>query len=196
MTGIEKIVARLESEAGAELDAMKAEAKAQRDAVLAEYRAQADAEYESNIKTGKAACALRKERLQSAAEMEAKKLMLSCKQDLVSGIFDKAVERICALPQAQYVSFLVAQVVGAVQSGEEELIFNARDAAAVGAEVVKAANASLGAKGALRLSAETRTIPGGVILKRGSIETNCAVDTLVQLRRTDLASQVAEILFA
>jgi V/A-type H+-transporting ATPase subunit E len=196
MTGIDKIIARLESEAGAELDALKAEAAEKREAALAEYREQAQKEYESNIKSGKAACALRGERLQSAAEMEAKKKMLSFKQELVGDVFTAAQERIIHLPHDEYVSFLAAQAANAAQSGTEELIFNARDAREVGAEVVKAANARLGEKGTLTLSAETRKIPGGVIVKRGNIEANCAVDMLVQLRRADLASQVAEILFA
>ena len=196
MTGIEKIIARLESEAGAELDALKAETEAQREAVLAEYRAKAEQLYESNIKSGKTACALRGERLQSAADMEAKKRMLAFKQELVGQVFDAAAERIIHLPQKDYISFLAAQAVKAAQTGTEELIFNAKDAKEVGAEVVKAANAKLGAKGKLSLSAQTRKIPGGVIVKRGDIEANCAVDMLVQLQRATLASQVAEILFA
>lgn len=196
MTGIEKIIARLESEANQELTALKAEADKEREAALAEYRSQADAVYESNIKSGKAACALRGERLQSAAEMEAKKKLLSFKQELVSGVFDNAVEQISHLPKDKYVAFLVDQVLSAVQTGDEELIFNARDAQKYGADVIWTANARLGKRGHLKVSEETRAIPGGVIVKRGNIEANCAVDILVQLRRADLAAQVAEILFA
>ncbi|MBQ6927829.1 MAG: V-type ATP synthase subunit E [Oscillospiraceae bacterium] len=196
MTGIEKIIARLESEANAELEAMRSQAKAENDAVLAEYREKANAEYESNIKSGKAACLLRGERLQSAAEMEAKKQLLSCKQELVNTVFDRAVEEISHLPKDQYVAFLVKQVLQAVQTGDEELIFNARDARKYGADVIWTANAKLGKKGNLKVSEENREIPGGVIVKRGNVEANCAADILVQLRRADLASQVAEILFA
>ena len=56
--------------------------------------------------------------------------------------------------------------------------------------------AEKGIKGALTVSGETREISGGVIVRQGNIEVNCAVETLVQLRRSELASQVAEILFA
>ena len=64
---------------------------------------------------------------------------------------------------------------------------------------VEAANALLaqrGVKGSLTVSSDTRAISGGVIVRQGNIEVNCAVETLVQLRRSELASQVAEILFA
>ena len=129
------------------------------------------------------------------AEMEAKKDLLAFKQELVSEAFAAAVERIANLPKEEYVRFLADLAAKASQFRCEELIFNARDAAAVGKDVVKAANALLGADARLTVSEETRDIPGGFIAKQGSIETNCAVDTMVLLRRGDLAAQVAELLF-
>ena len=56
--------------------------------------------------------------------------------------------------------------------------------------------AKKGLPGKLTVSADTRPISGGVIVRQGNIEVNCAVETLVQLRRSELASQVAEILFS
>ena len=195
MKGIENIVAQLESEAKAELDALSAETKASCDALAEEFRGKAEEEYAARLRTGKAACAQREERLASAAEMESRKALLSFKQSLVSDVFAKAVERLANLPEADYVAFLAGQAAKAALNGSEELIFNPRDAAAVGAKVAEAANAALGPKGHLTVSGETRNIPGGVIVKQNDIETNCSVDMLVQLRRNDLAGQVAEILF-
>ncbi|MBQ9734008.1 MAG: V-type ATP synthase subunit E, partial [Clostridia bacterium] len=83
--------------------------------------------------------------------------------------------------------------------GEEELLFSTADRAAVGAAVVKQANArakQLGKRGTMALSEETAEIPGGFIMRSGNIETNCAVDTLVKMHRAALSSQVAEILFS
>jgi hypothetical protein len=93
------------------------------------------------------------------------------------------------------VDFLASLAAKASQYRCEELIFNAKDAADVGKDVVKAANAALGSGACLTVSEETRDIPGGFIAKQGNIETNCALDTMVLLRRGDLASQVAELLF-
>ena len=196
MTGIEKIIARLEAEAQAEQEALRAETEARNQALLADCREKAEAIYEAELRAGKAACALQGERLQSAAEMESKKLLLGCKQELVNGVFEHAVERLSHMAGDPYVAFLVKQVLRAVQTGDEELVFNARDARKYGKDVVWTANARLGAKGRLRVSEEIRDIPGGVIVKRGNVETNCAADLLVQLQRADLASLVAEILFA
>ena len=196
MKGIDNIIARLESDARAEIDKLNAETKAQCDSLLGEYRQKADAEYAARLKAGQEAAAVRAERMASAADLEARKALLSFKQELVGDIFDAAAKRLSSLPEAEYTDFLASQAAKASATGKETLLFNARDAASVGSAVAKKANALLGAKGKLTVSDETREIPGGVIVKNGDIETNCAINMLVQLRRSDLASQVAEILFA
>ena len=63
----------------------------------------------------------------------------------------------------------------------------------MGRAAVDAANAQNG--GQLTLSGETANIPGGFILRNGSIEVNCAYDTLVRLQKTETAGQVARQLF-
>lgn len=196
MNGIDKITAKLAADAQAEVDALRSESRAECDAILAEYRAKADAAYDAALKAGRDACALRAERAQSAAELDARKDLLGFKQSLVSDVFARAAEKLVNLPRADYVKFLASQAARAASDGTETLIFNAKDAQSVGRDVAEAANQLLGARGKLTVSRETRNIPGGVIVKQGDIEANCAVDMLVQLRRSDLASQVAEILFA
>ena len=196
MNGIEKITAKLAAEAQVEIEALRADSKAECDGILADYKVKAEAAYEAALKDGERACALRAERAASAAELDARKELLSFKQSLVSDVFTKAAAKLVSLPEAEYAAFLTAQVTKAAATGDEVLIFNAKDAAAVGKKVADAANKALGEKGRLTVSRETREIPGGVIVKQGDIETNCSVDMLVQLRRNDLASQVAEILFA
>ena len=196
MTGIDNIIARLEADARAEIDQLNAETRSECDAILAEFKTKADAAYETRVKEGKNNCAQRSERALSAAELDARKEMLTFKQELVSDVFAKAGARLTSLPKAEYVDFLASQAAKAAVTGSEELLFNAKDAKEVGAEVANAANKLLGAKGKLTVSGETRPISGGVIVKQGDIEANCAVEMLVQLRRNDLASQVAEILFS
>jgi V/A-type H+-transporting ATPase subunit E len=196
MNGIDKIIARLESDTQSEIDALNDETSARCEAIRQAFGEKAQAVYDERIKAGAEECRLQGERLASAADMESRKSMLAFKQELVSGVFDAAVERIAALPRAEYVAFLASLAAKAAVYGTEELLFNAKDANEVGRDVAKAANAKLGAKGKLTVSEETRDIPGGVIVRHGDIETNCAIDILVQLQRSDLASRVAEVLFA
>ncbi len=198
MNGIEKITARLMRDAQAEIDAVNAEADAQCAAIIGEYEAKAAEAYEKRMAKGKADCTSRSERMAATADMEQRKATLAFKQEMVGEVFAQAVEAIAALPKDEYVEFLAALAAEAAISGEEEMIFSERDKAAVGAEVVKRANAALknkGARGTVCLSEETADIPGGFIMRSGNIEVNCSADTLVQLHRASLSSQVAEILF-
>ena len=101
---------------------------------------------------------------------------------------------IVSLPEKDYVAFLAKLAARASVTGEEEILLNTRDREAIGAKLVKAANALL-PNGKLSLSDETRDIAGGLILRRGSIEANCSAELLVELSQSDLSAKVAEILF-
>lgn len=199
MNGIEKISNRLVADAEAEIAALNEDTLQHCEVLRAEYERKAQEEYQSRLAEGAKAAEIRLQRLGSAAEMEAKKSILAFKQEMVAKAFADAADALANLPEEQYVQFLASQAAQAASSGTEELIFNARDQKAVGDKVAKAANALLerrGVRGGLTVSADTRAISGGVIVRQGNIEVNCAVETLVSLRRSELASQVAEILFA
>ncbi len=198
MNGIEKITARLTRDAQVEIDALNAETDAQCAAILAEAEAKAAEAYEKRMEKGRADCAARSERMAATADMEQRKAALAFKQEMVGEAFEKATEAIVNLPEEEYIAFLAALAAEAAITGEEEMVLSAADKARLGSAVVKAANALLKQKkgrGTVTLAEETADIPGGFILRSGNIEVNCAVDTLVQMHRASLSSQVAEILF-
>lgn len=181
----------------AEIAALEAETEARCAEITAEAEAKAAEAYEKRIAKGKADCAERGERLGAAADMEARKAILAFKQEMVGEAFEKATEAIINLPKEEYIDFLASQAAAASSSGCEELLFSERDKAVAQAAAEKA-NAILREKGSpaqLKVSEITADIPGGLILRQGDIEVNCAVDSLVFLHRDRLASQVASILF-
>lgn len=47
----------------------------------------------------------------------------------------------------------------------------------------------------LTMAEESRSIKGGFILIDGKVETNCAFETLVRLEKTNMAGEVAKLLF-
>ena len=144
------------------------------------------------------ACEDRVSGMERIAQMEARKGVLALKQEMVSASFDKACEMIVALPQAQYIELLAKLAADAAVTGDEELVLNARDKAAVGEAVVKAANAKLEAKGVkagLSLSDADGCFAGGLILHRGNIEVNCTAELLVELCREEMSATLAGVLF-
>lgn len=194
MNGIEKITARIIANAEAEATDVKAEAAAKCELIREEYDKKSQDEYWRIVKSGVKDCEARVQRLGRAAEMEAKKSILSLKQDMVSDAFTKSVEQVRAMPQEQYIDFLARLASKSSCSGTEEIIVSERDAG-IGNEVAQCANKLMNGRGTLKFSGKVRDILGGVILSDGDIEINCSIEAQASQYRYELASQVAEIIF-
>ena len=167
MNGIDKITQRITADAQAEIDRVLGEAKAEAAKITAKYQAQADAEAADLAAKNRKAAAEREERLESTAQMEARKLALAAKQEMVERAYALALKKLCAMPEDQYVKVLAALLCEASSTGKEEVIF----------------------------SKETRPIQGGFILRAENVEVNCAFDTLVRLQKAETAGAVVKKLF-
>ena len=194
MNGIEKITQRIASDAQAEVDRILGDARDEAGRIAANYRAQADAEAAELAAKNEKAAAEREERLVSAAQMEARKVQLAAKQEMVEKAYIQALDKLCALPEEQYVALLADLLVKASSNGKEEAVFSPEDRERVGEAAVAKANELSGKQ--LRLSDETQPIRGGFILKDKNVEVNCTFETLVRLQKAETAGAVAQKLFA
>mgnify|MGYP000975869833 FL=1 len=195
MDGIEKITGRINEDVQREIDAMTADARREAGEIAARYREQADRESAEIVERGRRAAAEREERLASVAQLEARKLELAAKQEMLQKAFDKALERLLTLPEEQYIVLLSELAVKAARTGREQVILSQKDRTRYGKQAVTAANEKLGDKGHLTLSQESRPIKGGLILSDGDVEVNGAFETLVRLQRGALDREVAKVLF-
>ena len=198
MKGTEKIIAHIRADGDAQAKKIIDEASKQAEELRAESFKAALAEYEKLMQAGNAECEDILSGSHRIAEMEAKKSVLSVKQEMISAAFDAAREEIVNMPRDKYTQFLARMAAEAAVSGMEEIVLNARDKAEVGKAVCKAANELLSAKGTpgkLTVSEETADISGGVIVRFGGIETNCSIDALIRQRRSGLSTEVAAALF-
>lgn len=193
MNGIEKITQLIESDAQAEIDRILGAARAESAETAARYREQADAEAAELAAKNQKAAAEREERLVSVAQMEARKVILGAKQEMVEKAYIRALEKLCAMPEEQYVAVLAGLLAQASSSGHEEAVFSPGDRERVGKAAVEKANAATGKK--LKLSAETQPIKGGFILKDKNVEVNCTFETLVRLQKAETAGAVVKKLF-
>ena len=197
MNGLEKINERIRQESQTQAETILAEARQQCEAIKARWEAEAKQVYETRMSAGRQDIQEQAASLERIARLESKKELLQLKQDLVSAGFDKARDAISALPAQQYCAFL-AKLAANAAAGGEAVILNQKDRAAHGAQVVKAANEALqkaGKPAGLTLAEDTGAFSGGLILRRGSVETNCTTELLVELCRGDMAAKLAGILF-
>lgn len=194
MKGTEKIIAHIRADAEARSGEILAEAERQCAAVREDFEKQAGELYAERIRAGVKACQDRLDSQQRLGRMESKKSVLAVKQEMVEQCFSDAKAQILALPEERYVEFLASLAAKASSSGDEEILLNARDRAAIGEKVVTAANEKLGG-GKLRLGEGSGAFDGGLLLRRGSIEVNCTAELLVELCRGEMSAQLAEVLF-
>ena len=195
MDGIEKITGRINEDVQREIDALTADANREAGEITARYQAQAQQESADIVERGRKAAAEREERLASVAQLDARKLELAAKQEMLQKAFDTALAYLLDLPEDKYVALLADLAVRAARTGSEQVILSQKDRTRFGKQAVTAANEKLGDKGRLTLSQETRPIQGGLILSDGDVEVNCTFETLVRLQRGELDREVAKVLF-
>ena len=194
MKGTEKIIAHIQADARAQVDAILAQAEQQCAGIRGDFDKKAAALYAERLRAGVKETQDQVDGAARIARMEGRKALLSEKQSLVAESFRKALEKIVALPEDKYLRFLARLAANASVTGDEEILLNARDRERFGEKLVTAVNALL-PQGKLKLSPDTRDIAGGLILRRGSVEANCSAELLVELSQSELASKVAETLF-
>ena len=173
MKGTEKIIAHIRADGDAQAKKIIDEASKQAEELRAESFKAALAEYEKLMQAGNAECEDILSGSRRIAEMEAKKSVLSVKQEMVASAFDAARSEIVNMPRDKYTQFLARMAADAASTGEEEILLNESDRKELGKAVCKAANELLSAKGVpgrLTLSEDTADICGGVIIRCGGIE--------------------------
>lgn len=198
MNGIEKITDRIAVDADKEVTTLLADAKKQAAEITASYEALADSKYAETVEKGKADAADRVERLKGVSQLEARKLKLQTKQELLEAAFSRALDKLLELPENEYVSLLAKLAANGSTTGTEALVLSVSDRPRYGKQVVVAANALLeqaGKTAKLTLSEESREFRGGLYIQDGNIENNCTFPTIVRMLREQMAGEVATLLF-
>jgi len=198
MNGIEKITQRIAVDNQKEIEALLSKAQAEAKEITAGYKEKAQADYDEALRQGKADADYRVERMSGVAQLEARKLKLSAKQEMLDKAFDAAMGKLLAMPEEEYAVLLTDLAVSGVSTGKEALIFSVKDRPRYGKRVVIAANEKLEAMGRtaeLTLSQESREFEGGLYIQDGNIENNCTFSTILRILREQMAAEVAGILF-
>lgn len=193
----ENVVAKILADAKAEAEKIKTQAQeklaaeqAKLDEQLARYKEQTDALAQ---KAGED----EKSHLLAAARMQIAKELLIEKRRILDEVFEQAREQLQNLPDDQYRQLITDLILGAVETGEEEVIVD-KDENRIDQEMLDLVNQHLAYenKGNLRLSDQRQDLGGGFILKRGRIRTNVSVEVLLAQARRELEMELAKELFA
>ena len=114
---IQKIIARIQADARAKLETITTEKQKEMDAInkdanqkISYEKKKLDEEFaKESARIGK--------RMNSAARLEAKRMLLQAREEIIVGVFEKVGERLKSMPAEEYKAFLKS----AIQIGKEQL---------------------------------------------------------------------------
>ena len=195
MTGLDKIIKEIQDEAAGEAAAAIAKAKQEAAEILDKAQAENE-EKAAHIAADAARTVTEIERArESAIALQRRQQILQNKQSLLNETLTKAQTSLHELPESEYFALLVLLAAASAQPGEGELLLNEKDKARMPATF--AANVSSGLKNGAKLavSANTRPIDGGFVLKYGDVEENCSFKAIFDARKEEFTDAIRTILF-
>ncbi len=195
MASINNLTSKIVSDAEEKKASILSEAQAQKDSIVSKKKSEAEKEEKVILERAKRDAATRKERIISGAELTARNEKLGAKQRVIAEIFDKSVEALCNISDAELKDFIVESILSSDASGNQNLILNDRSAKVITSDVVDELNNKLGSKMNVKVSAQKGNFKGGFILEKDGIEINNTFEALVNSVKDELGLEVAQVLF-
>ena len=188
MTGTEKMIDRILSQATEAGNALKEQAAAT--AAERVDQAQKDADQriaDAAVQTAQQADAIRRA-ADSAAELLRRNALLKRRRELMEETLDQTVTYLCGLPDDEYVAALKTLLKEAKRPGVGTLYLNAADRRRAGIDTLT--------DDTVRLADEPLAIRGGFVLRYEQVEMNCSFEALLREKRERLEDLLCKELFA
>ena len=221
INGLNKITDKILDEARESAARIMAEAEAESERIRSEYAARADEAREKLFDEAEREATDLISRTKAAAANQKRNLLLETQSRLIDEVFSDALNGLYKLGEERYIDILLGLLTAALAEqleaekisrtlyGEEEamapetyeIVLNTRDRDRYGKRLLEDARKKLTGKlpaDALRkltLSATAASIDGGLILRCGSIESNCSLALLFAQLREELEAEICHALF-
>ena len=141
---------------------------------------------------------LKKSKILTEANLEAKKTILLEKQKIIEDIFDKALDIILKLNDKEYHDFIKKLILDNIEIGDETIFIGSSDQRKISESFIEDINKEIkskGEKGVLKLSTSYLPIKGGIIIGSGKIRKNISLELLLKDVREESEMQISNILF-
>lgn len=128
-------------------------------------------------------------RRQTVARLDANKLLLGARRDVINGIYEKALDILCALPESDYVAFIEKLLVKYAESGDVVIFSSACRF------TDKLKKLSVIANKNLKISEKSGAFSGGLILESGICDKNLTFEAILSEERERGEGSISEELF-
>ena len=198
MTGLEKIIKAIETEAQANADKIIAEAKEEANQILSLAKEEAK-QGVANI-AEKPASEIKAiiNRAESGAKLIKRQMILDAKQEVINDIILKAKNKLTSLPDTEYFDIILQIVKKHAHPQAGIIMFSQADLDRLPKKYEKSLEEAIKgrANASLTISKESiAKLDGGFILVYGDIEENCSFDALFNEAKDELQDKVNAFLF-
>ena len=191
MSGLEKILEHIKSEATSTADEMLRVAKAEAEKIVDTEKKEAAFRADQIKRQSELDVTATRNRIQSAGDLKEKRMILEAKQKEIDDVFTATMDYLSNLDDAGYFAIIDKMIPRYADGIEGTIRFNARDLARVPESTKKVIKENL-----LSISDQPAQIDGGFILVYKDIEENCSFDSLISASREDLQDKIGQILFS
>jgi len=197
MTGLDKIINQILEEANSSAEDKVTAAKVKAQSIMENAKAEAARAGEEISKRSEIAVNSYKDRVKSANDLARRTAVLNTKQEIISGVIEKAYQQFCARDGDAYWTTIKEMLGKFALAQEGDIYFSQRDLERMPTGFESEISKIAAAKGGqLKISTETRPLDGGFVLAYGGIEENCSFKALFDSREDDFKDQVQNILFS
>lgn len=198
MAGAEKLTERILSDARLKAEQHLKRAREEAESIMKSSAEEAEKNRMRMLDNAKIEADEARKKMLAAAALDARKQKLKVKQEVIDLVFEKALERLCSLPEDEYFNILAEMIASIIQNGTAEIVLSSADKqkyANTFEEKINKLIKDKGSKAVVSLSSETRDIKGGFILKMGNIEVNSSFDALIKMKRDELEPEIVKVLY-
>jgi len=191
---VQDILKKIKADAEASASEIVAEGKAAGEMVLTDARKDINAQKEKLMAHARQRADEERNRIITLARLAARRDLLTEKQALIDRVFDETRKSVLTMDAGEYRKLMRGFLEANADTGNEEVIIDANESR-IDQAFLDEVSRSLGRGSGLKLASERRAIEGGFFLREGSVETNCALDTILRDVRERVETDVAAILF-
>lgn len=191
MSGLDKILEHISNEAAKNAKKILDNGKREADRIVASEKEEAARLEQQISRQSHLDVTAASKRIQSAADLKEKRMILEAKQKEIDSVIGAAKEKLASLPDGEYFAYL-ERMLERYATGQEGVIrLNAKDLGRLPADFEDKAKAKQ-----LALSKDAVDIPGGFVLVYGDVEENCSFEALINASKEQLQDKIGQILFS
>lgn len=194
MSGLEKIISTIDSQAAASIDEINAQAQAKEQELLKKAEQEGDARYSAIVEDTKGRLAIQLSSAKTQAEARVKQAVLEGKVELLNDTLEKTLNTLHDMPNGEFEELVLSIARGNVTQKSGEIRFNEHCLNKLSADFINKLNDALGTQ--LTLCANAQDIADGFVINSGLVEVNCTFEAIIEANRQELSDVVCEKLFS